>query len=111
MMNGWMRKFEALPIAVWAFIGLLVALVPAGFVQVLLEREVRHERTDQLGQQAMRFVRLVGQQQQAVIEAAQQMLSVMAAHASSRPIRATSRPPCLTGGATRSALGKRPPAR
>ncbi|WP_431303034.1 PAS domain-containing protein [Sediminicoccus sp. BL-A-41-H5] len=74
------RKASALPLAIWAVIGLVLALVPAAFVQVLLEREARIERTQQLGEQAMRFVRLVGQQQSSMLEGASQLLSSMAAH-------------------------------
>jgi hypothetical protein len=74
------RKTGAFPLAVWAFIGLLFALVPAAIVQIRLEAEARAERTQQLADQAMRFVRLVGQQQTSIIEGAQQLLSSMAAH-------------------------------
>jgi PAS domain S-box-containing protein len=88
------RKTGAFPLAAWAFIGLVVALVPAAIVQVQLEREARLERTQQLGDQAMRFVRLIGQQQSSVIEAAQQVLSSMAAHDAVRAMRPT--PECDT---------------
>lgn len=81
------RKASALPLAIWAIIGLILALVPAAFVQVLLEREARIERTRQLGQQAMRFVRLVGQQQSTVLEGANQLLSSLAAHDAVRAMR------------------------
>ncbi|UPY38801.1 PAS domain-containing protein [Sediminicoccus sp. KRV36] len=81
------RKLDALPLAVWAFIGLIIALVPAAIVQVVLEREARLERTQQLGEQAMRFVRLVGQQQTSVIEAARQVMTSMAAHDAVRALR------------------------
>lgn len=74
------RKASSLPLAVWAVIGLVLALVPAAIVQVLLEREARIERMQQLGEQAMRFARLVGQQQTSILEGAQQLLSSMAAH-------------------------------
>jgi PAS domain S-box-containing protein len=81
------RKASALPLAVWAVIGLVLALVPAAFVQVLLEREARIERTQQLAEQAMRFVRLVGQQQTSMLEGASQLLSSMAAHDAIRALR------------------------
>ncbi|WP_421993718.1 PAS domain-containing protein [Roseococcus sp.] len=68
-----------MPLALRAFLGLLLALVPAGLVQILLEREARQERTEQLGEQAMRLVRLLGREQTATIEAARQLLSAIAA--------------------------------
>jgi len=74
------RRLEAFPLALWAFVGLLIALVPAGIVQVQLEREARVERTEQLQEEAMRFVRLVGQQNISIIAAAQQLLNSMGAH-------------------------------
>jgi PAS domain S-box-containing protein len=81
------RKASALPLAIWAVIGLVLALVPAAVVQVLLEREARIERTQQLGEQAMRFARLVGQQQSSMLEGASQLLSSMAAHDAIRAMR------------------------
>jgi PAS domain S-box-containing protein len=84
----WLRgKASALPLAIWAVLGLILALVPAALVQVLLEREARIERTQQLGEQAMRFVRLVGQQQTSMLEGASQLLSSMAAHDAVRALR------------------------
>lgn len=81
MRRGWIiKRIEALPLAVWAFIGLLIALVPAGIVQVQLEREARRERTEQLGEQAMRFVQIVAQRQASTLEAARQVLSAITAH-------------------------------
>lgn len=85
---SWLRrKAGALPLAAWAFIGLVVALIPAAIVQITLEREVRHERTQQLGEQALRFVRLVGQQQSSMIEAARQVISTVAAYDAVRALR------------------------
>ena len=75
---GW--DASRLPLALWAFIGLLIALVPAGLVQILMEREARQERTEQLGEQAMRLVRLVAREQVATIESARQLLSAIAAN-------------------------------
>ncbi|MDB5415907.1 MAG: domain S-box-containing protein [Rubritepida sp.] len=69
-----------MPLALRAFLGLLLALVPAGLVQILLEQEARQERTEQLGQQATRYVRLLARQQAGIVEAARQLLSTMAAH-------------------------------
>jgi PAS domain S-box-containing protein len=81
------RKASALPLAIWAVIGLILALVPAAFVQVLLEREARIERTQLLGEQAMRFVRLVGQHQASILEGAGQLLSSMSAHDAVRALQ------------------------
>jgi len=74
------EKIERFPLALWAFLGLLLALVPAGIVQVQLEREARTARTQQLGQEAMRFVRLLGQRNITAVDAARQMLTSMGAH-------------------------------
>jgi len=74
------RKTGSLPLALWAFLGLLLALVPAGIVQVVLEQEARAERTQQLGQEAMRYVRLVGQRSTDVVAAARQVLTSIGAH-------------------------------
>ena len=84
-----LRRYRAgsLPLGVWAVIGLVLALIPAGIVQVLLERDARQERTEQLGEQAMRFTRLVAQQQNSTIEAARQMLSSMTSHDAVRALR------------------------
>lgn len=85
---AWLRrKANSLPLAAWAVMGLVLALVPAAIVQVLLEREARIERTQQLAESAMRFARMVGQQQNSVIEAAHQVLSSMAAHDAVRALR------------------------
>jgi len=78
---------ESFPLALWAFAGLLFALVPAGIVQIVLEREARAERTQQLGQEAMRYVRLAGQQNLSIIAAAQQLLASMGAHDALRALR------------------------
>ena len=86
-MSWFARKVEAFPLALWAFLGLLVALVPAGIVQVQLEREARVERTQQLGQEAMRYVRVVGQQSISIVAAAQQLLAAMGAHDALRALR------------------------
>ncbi len=84
----WLRRVtRSLPLAVWAFLGLLLALVPAAIVQVLLEREARLERTQQLADDAMRFVRLIGQQQSSITEAAWQVLSSVGAHDAVRALR------------------------
>ena len=79
--KGWIAKrMKALPLAVWAFLGLLIALVPAGIVQIYLEREARRERTEQIGEQAMRFVQIVAQRQASTLEAARQLLMAVTAH-------------------------------
>lgn len=84
----WLRRGAgSLPLAVWAFIGLILALVPAAIVQVMLERQARLERTEQLGDQAMRFARLLSQQSGSMIEGAQQLLSSMTAHDALRALR------------------------
>ncbi|WP_424810517.1 PAS domain-containing protein [Roseococcus sp. YIM B11640] len=68
-----------MPLALRVFLGLLLALIPAGIVQIQLEREARQERRDQLGEQAMRLAGLLAREQVSTIEAARQLLSAVAA--------------------------------
>lgn len=63
-----------------AFLGLLFALVPAGIVQVQLEREAREARTRDLEAQAMQFMSLVARQVGGTLESARHTLRTMAAH-------------------------------
>ncbi len=81
------RKVESFPLALWAFLGLLLALVPAGIVQIQLEREARIERMQQLGLEAMSYVRLVEQQNITTVAAARQLLSSMGAHEALRAMQ------------------------
>jgi PAS domain S-box-containing protein len=75
-----------LPLALRAFLGLLLALVPTALVQIQLEREARQDRAAQLAEQASRMVRLVARQQNAIVEAARQLLSAIVAHEALRGI-------------------------
>lgn len=76
-----------MPLALRALLLILLALVPAGFVQVYMERQARAARTEQLGQQAMRLARLVAEQQIRTIEGARQVLAAMTAHEAVRAVR------------------------
>lgn len=76
-----------MPLALLAFLGFLVALIPAGLVQVQLEREARHERSVQIADQARRLVALVGRQVDSAIESAHQSLRTIAAHEAVRSLR------------------------
>jgi C4-dicarboxylate-specific signal transduction histidine kinase len=60
--------------------------VPAGLVQVYMEREARAVRTVQLGEQAMRLARLVAEQQIRTFEGARQVLAAMTAHEAVRAL-------------------------
>ncbi|MBS7810386.1 PAS domain-containing protein [Roseococcus pinisoli] len=81
MKSGRTRKgIFRLPLAMRVFLGLIIALVPAGLVQVNMERDARRERTEQLGSQAMRLAGLIAREQSANVEAARQLLSAIAAH-------------------------------
>jgi len=70
----------AMPIAFRALLLVLLALVPAGLVQGILEHEARDRQRVQLGEEAMRYARLVATQQIRIIEAARHLLGAMAAH-------------------------------
>ncbi len=63
---------------------MLLALVPAGLVQGVLEQEARDHQRAQLAEQAMRYARLVAAQQIRNIEGARHLLGAMAAHAAVR---------------------------
>jgi PAS domain S-box-containing protein len=69
-----------LPLALRALLLILLALVPAGVVQLIMEREARAARTEQIGQQATRLARMVAEQQTRTIEGARQVLAAMSAH-------------------------------
>jgi len=73
-------RIPPLPLALRIFLGLLLALVPAGLVQLQMEREAREDRTTQVGEQATRLVSLVARQQFGTLLAAQQTLAAMTAH-------------------------------
>jgi PAS domain S-box-containing protein len=75
-----------LPLALRALLLILLALVPAGLVQVYMEREARAVRTVQLGEQAMRLARLVAEQQIRTFEGARQVLAAMTAHEAVRAL-------------------------
>lgn len=76
-----------MPLALRALLLILVALVPAGLVQLWMEREARAARTTLVAEQAQRLVRLVAGQQVRTIEGAQQVLAAMAAHEAVRALR------------------------
>lgn len=76
-----------MPIALRALFGVLIALIPAALVQAFLERDMRQERRIQVGEDAMRLVRLITAQQIRNIEGAQQILAAMAAHDALRALR------------------------
>ncbi len=76
-----------MPLALLAFLGFLVALIPAGLVQIQLEREARHERSAQIADQAQRLVALVGRQVSNIVDGAQQTLRTIAAHDAVRRLR------------------------
>lgn len=69
-----------LPVALRAVLLALFALVPAGFGQALLEREVCEEMRVALGEEALRLTRLVAGQMDNTIEGVRQTPSAMAAH-------------------------------
>ena len=69
----------AVSLAIRAFLGLLAALVPAGLVQIHLEREARQQRYEALSLQAQRQIDLVARHQVGLIASAQQSLAAMAA--------------------------------
>lgn len=69
-----------MPLAFRALLLVLLALVPAGLVQGVLEQEARDRQRAQLADQAMRYARLVAAQQIRTIEGARQLLAAMAAH-------------------------------
>lgn len=69
-----------LPLALRAVVLVLLALVPAGFVQAVLESEVRDERRRLTGDEVLRLTRLVAGQLDNTIEGARQTLSAMSAH-------------------------------
>ncbi len=75
-----MTKEPRLPIALRALLVMVLALFPTTLVQLHMEREAREERTQQIGIDAMRLVRLVAGQQTRMLEGASQLLSAMAAH-------------------------------
>jgi len=68
------------PLALIAFLGLLFALIPAGIVQVQLEREAREARTRDLEAQAVQFASLVARQVEGTLDSARHTLRTMAAH-------------------------------
>lgn len=76
-----------MPLALRALLLILLALVPAGVVQLVMERDARATRTEQLGEQAMRLARLVAEQQVRTIEGARQVLATMTAHEAVRALR------------------------
>ena len=76
-----------MPLALRALLLILLALVPAGVVQLVMEREARAARTEQIGQQAMRLALLVAEQQIRTIEGARQVLATMTAHEAVRAIQ------------------------
>jgi PAS domain S-box-containing protein len=75
------------PLALLAFIGFLVALVPAALVQAQLETEARRERSEQIGDQARRLASAFGRQMDNILEGARQTLRTMAAHDAVRALR------------------------
>ena len=75
-----------MPLALRAFFGLLLALIPAGVVQVVLEREARTARTEQVADQARRFVLVLARQQAGILAAGQQTLAAMASHLALRAL-------------------------
>jgi PAS domain S-box-containing protein len=76
-----------LPLALRALLLILLALVPAGVVQLIMEREARAARTEQIGQQATRLARMVAEQQTRTIEGARQVLAAMTAHEAVRALQ------------------------
>lgn len=76
-----------MPLVLRALLLILVALVPAGLVQLWMEREARAARTTLVAEQAQRLARLVAGQQVRTIEGAQQVLAAMAAHEAVRALR------------------------
>jgi PAS domain S-box-containing protein len=79
-------RSAAVPLALRAFLILLLALVPAGVVQVLLEREARRARGAALSLTAQRMVGNLARQQLGVLEATERTLEAMAAHAALRAL-------------------------
>ncbi|HEV7456101.1 MAG TPA: PAS domain-containing protein [Roseococcus sp.] len=78
-----------MPLALIAFLGLLLALIPAGIVQVQLEREARDARTRDLEAQAMQLASLVGRQVASTLDSARHTLRTMAAHEDIRRLEAS----------------------
>lgn len=78
-----------MPLAIIAFLGLLFALIPAGIVQVQLEREARDARARDLEAQAMQLASLVGRQVGSVLDSARHTLRTMAAHEDVRRLEAS----------------------
>ncbi len=76
-----------MPLALRAFLGLLLALVPAGVVQALLEREAYVTRTEQAAEQATRLVLILSRQQAGILSAGEQTLAAMAAHYAASPLQ------------------------
>lgn len=74
-------------LALRALLLIILALVPAGLVQIWMEREARGARVTQVGEEAMRLARLVAGQQSRTIEGAQQVLAAIAAHEAVRALR------------------------
>lgn len=69
-----------MPLAFRALLLLLIALVPAGLAQVILEREAQEARRGQVYEQALLLARMVASQQERTFEGARQLLAAMAAH-------------------------------
>ncbi|WP_165585290.1 PAS domain-containing protein [Roseococcus sp. SYP-B2431] len=68
-----------MPLALRAFLGLLLALVPAGFVLVQMEHDARTERAVRLADQASQLLQRVAARQAATVGAARQLISAIAA--------------------------------
>ncbi len=66
-----------MPLALRAFLGLLLALVPAGTVLLLLERDSRMAREAQEVDETRRLVQRVANRQAATLDAARQFLSAI----------------------------------
>lgn len=76
-----------MPLALLAFLGLLFALVPAGFVQIQLEREAREARAADLSVQATQLASIVARQVGSTLESARQTLATIGAHEDVRALR------------------------
>lgn len=76
-----------MPLAVLAFLGFLVAMIPAALVQVQLETEARAQRSAQISEQAQSLASLVGRMMTNVLEGARQTLRTMGAHDAVRALR------------------------
>ena len=71
-------ELSPLSLALRAVLLVLVALLPAGLVQLHLEREAREARREQVEAEALRLAGLVAAEQARIFEGARHLLSAMA---------------------------------